>query len=236
MFFFGFLLLLSTTAAFGANVSTGALQPVDESYCEVLDKVLLNTIYSTDYCIFMIMEHLDCIHHYAGTAVVVVSLEKMFNGFVAEAQKKFYCDKTFTMFDTWHTFKHFMVGRNMTKKFEPYTRIGFYARFNSSDHGVIFDEEHLRQIYFGALHVYYGRVLSDDLFELEDVLTGELVRYSNISHLERTYKSIRNYMMHPLFDVTGGRANEVNVSLYHCDPFVIRVTGKDSKIRYDLNS
>lgn len=212
------------------NGSMGALRPVDNQYCEAVDKVLKNTIYSTDYCIFMLMEHIDCPFRYDGTTVVIVSLDKLFSGFVAETQKKFYCDKTFTMFDTWHTFKHFMVGRNMTKKFEPYTRLGFYARFNSSDHGQIFDAAHLRQIYFGALHVYYGRVLTEDVFELEDVLTHELVQYTNISHLEKTYKSIRNYLMHPLFDTKLAR-NEVNVSLFHCDPFVIRLGKKGDTMR-----
>lgn len=223
------LLLSIVTRSGAANVSIGALQPIDTSHCEVLDKVLDNTIYSTDFCIFMLMEHYDCTFHYKGTTVVVVSLEKLFSGFIAQTQKRFYCDKIFTMFDTWKTFKYFMVGRNMTKMFEPYTRLGFYARFNSTDHGQIFDEEHIRQIYFGALHVYYGRVLSDDLFELEDVLSKEIVRYTNISHLEKTYKSIRNYMMHPLFD-THLQRNEVNVSLFHCDPFVIRLGGVRSKI------
>lgn len=216
------------------NTSLGALRPIDQNHCEVLDKVLASTVYSTDYCIFMIMEQIDCVYRYMGdghwTTVVVVSLDKMFSGFVAEAQKKFYCDKTFSMFDTWDTFRHFMVGRNFTKKFEPYTRLGFYARFNSSDHGKIFDEVHLRQVYLGALHVYYGRVLSEDLFELEDVLTGELVRYSNISHLETTYKTIRNYMLHPLFDTKINR-NQVTVSLYHCDPFVIHIEGRNSTVR-----
>lgn len=200
---------------------TGALKPIDKDFCRAMDRILDNIVYSTDYCIFMIMEHIDCTYYYENTTVVVVSMEKMFDGFVAEVQKKFYCDKTFTVLDNWNTFKYFMRGRNLTKKFEPYTRIGFYARFNSSDHGKIFDDDHLDQIYFGGLQVYYGRVLTEELFELENALSGELVRYTNISHLERTYKSIRNLLLHPMFDCSL-RPCEVKVSLYHCDPFVRR--------------
>lgn len=225
-----FSLLIITVSADSPNQG---LRPINDSYCEVLDKVLSSTIYSTDHCIFMIMDQLDCTHHYLKghwTTIVSVSLDKMFSGFIAEVQQKFYCDKAFAMFDTWKVFKYFMVGRNMTKKFAPYTRLGFYALFNSSNHGEIFEETHLQQIYFGALHVYYGRVLNDDLYELEDVLTGELVQYANISFVEKTYKSIRNYMMHPLFDTTLKR-NEISVSLYHCDPFVIQLEGPNKTHR-----
>lgn len=215
-----------------SNVSSGALVPLTSSHCDVMAKLLKSIIYPTDYCVFLVLDYIDCpLHIHEGHVMVTLSLEKLFSGFVSRAQDKFYCDKAITLLHSWGTFRPFMVGRGMAKIFDPYTRMAFFSETNSTEHGVIFDEAHLRQIYLGALHVYYGRIITATEFELEDVLTRDVISFETMSQLQSVVKITRNLLLHSLFNVSSGRANEVNVSLYHCDPFVLKLDDKKNMDR-----
>lgn len=216
------LFLAAPFATCENNVSTGAIPIPDDSYCPLMEKWMRSVIYPSDWCIFLVLEHMDCPLYVTDNTMVTVSLEKMFDGFVAKAQDKFYCDKSLALFENWKTFRDYISNRNLTKKFNPYNRLAVFSRINSTQDGNIFTEAHLRQIYLGALHVYYGRLITENAFELQDVLTNDRIQFSGRTGLETVIRSIRNFLIHPLFD-TKASQNEVNVSLYHCDPFVIRL-------------
>lgn len=206
-----------------ANVSTtGAIPIIDDSYCAMMDRVLKSVIYPSDWCVFLLLEHLDCPLHTEENTMVTLSLKTLFNGFVEKAQDKFYCDKTLAVFETWKTFGDFIVGQKILKKFKPYNRLVLFSHKNSTDHGQLFRDYHLREIYLQAIHVYYTRIIGENSYELMDVLTNELIPFTSNNNLEKKIRSIRNFLIHPLFD-TKTFKNEVNVSLYHCDPFVIRL-------------
>lgn len=217
-------ILIPFIAIVGAPNSPG-LKPLDDSHCLLMNKVMMNIIHSTDTCIFMVLEHIDCPLHIVGPTMVTTSLEKLFSGFVFQTQNKFYCDKTFAMFTDWTLFRHFMVRRDLTKRFQPFTRLGFFARFDTGHANIFEKATHVRQIYLGALHVYYGKIINDDYFQLEDVMTDKVIGFANISYLEKVVKQGRDLLMHPLFDPKVQK-NEVNVSLFHCDPHVIKLNNK----------
>lgn len=233
----GVLLLISTVSLLSCetplqkvSTTTGALRPLNDSHCVVMDKVMKRTIFPSDFCITLLLDYIDCPLHVTDNAMVTMTLAKLFNGHLAKVQSKFFCDKALILFEDWKLMKHFMVGRDMTKKYHPYTRLVFMSRSNSPEHGIIFDEAHQRQILLGTLHVYYGRIVTEDSYELVDVLSKEVIPFHSSSSLEARIRSIRNFLIHPLFD-TKSKKNEVIVSLYHCDPFVIQLNDKKTKER-----
>lgn len=223
--YFVFLCFLLHSRVSCYNATTGAIPLINNSHCALMETVMKTVIYPSDWCVFILLEHLDCPLHLEKNTMVTVSLESMFNGFVSEAQDKFYCDKSLALLDDWKVFRDFIGNRNLTKKFNPYNRLAIFSRHNSTDHGQLFNEEHMKQIYLGALHIYYGRIITDTSYELQDVLTDAKIEFSSQNNLETAIRSIRNLLIHPLFDTNSGH-NQVNVSLYHCDPFVIRLDDK----------
>lgn len=223
------LLWLSLTLPTGTLLSRAstALVPLNTSHCPLLQNVLNTVIYPADSCVFLVLDYVDCPLHLQENTAVVVGLEQLFSGFVSQTQRRFYCDKTFAMFNTWNTLRQFMAGRrSLAKQFEPYTRLGFFSQSEQNAHNHIFRGEHLNQIYFGALHVYFGRFTTANDFELEDVLTKKVIEFRNNTQLESAIRTTRNLLLHPLFDVSGEMRHEVNVSLYHCDPFVVQLNGE----------
>lgn len=202
--------------------ATGALLPQNDTHCQRMENVIKSAIYPSDWCAFLVLEYIDCPLRLVNNTMVTLSLEQLFKGFVTKAQGKFSCDKVLILLDTWKTLRTHMVGRKITKIFDPYTRLAFFSEIDSINHGLIFDESHLREIFLGALHVYYGHIISDEDLELQDVLTHKVIKFENQNQLEKVIREGRNLLLHPLFDVNANRVHDVNVSLYNCDPFVIQ--------------
>lgn len=209
----------------------GSLVPLEETHCPRMKNLIESVIYPSDWCVLIDLEFIDCPLYLTNNTMVTLSLDTVFDGFAATTQNQFYCDKVLILLDSWKTLRHKMMGGKFTKRFDPYTRIAFFAETDSNNYQGVFDEEHLRQINQGALYVYYGRILDDDEFELEDVLTGKVIKVVK-TQLEKVMKESRNLLLHPLFNSTARVLHTIKVSLYHCDPFVIRLDEKGTTQRY----
>ena len=76
----------------------------------------------------------------------------------------------------------------------------------------------------------FGRMANETHYQLEDVLTRNIMTYDNVTQLDEYVKRRRNYILHPLFTKTD---KVFNVSLFHCPPHVVKLDQRMTMDSYD---
>lgn len=215
-----FLVILNLSLASQLN-STARLQPVS-SDCENVQRVFRNMIYSTDQCIFISMEHIDCPLSFPTQATFTISLEQIFSGLVHEHQHTHHCEIVIVFLKDFALFRQFINNKSLNNIFQPFTRIGIFALELRTFEGVLDSIEIQREILSNALSISLGRVYNSTHNQFYDAFTKETIIFSQVQELKE-YVEVRNhYLAHPLFK-SNSTSIEFKISLFECPPHVIRL-------------
>lgn len=213
---------------FGSTYNTShirGLHPLS-SECEIVQRAFDHMIFSPDQCAFISMEHIDCPLTSSVHPIVTVTLEAMFNGFVSKYQKEQYCEIVGVFVKDFTLFRQFIRNKSFKNVFLPYTRVGIISTHFDSFEGIVDSEIHQQEILLGALNVVLGRIVHHSQYQMKDVLTNEIITYSNLHELASYVNNRKkNHLLYPLFgkNVT---QREFRISLFHCPPYVIKMDDK----------
>lgn len=202
--------------------------------CELLERAFQAFIYSTDRCVFVSMDHIDCPLTANNQTIISVTLSEVFSGLVFKYQKRFLCEVVFVLFEDFQKFRYFFNHLRLKNVFLPFTRIGiFSSRYNENFTAVLDEETIYNEIVMNALYFKFGRILNSTHFATEDVMTKDLVKYSESRQLEEYAVRRKQYLLHPLFDKGPEKGNDFKISLFHCPPHVIKLDDKRTLDSYE---
>lgn len=226
-----FLLVWDWNNSSIANSRKG-LTPVKKD-CELLEQAFQAFLYSTDRCVFVSMDHIDCPLTAKNQTIFTMTLGEVFNGLVFKYQKRFLCEVVFVLFEDFQKFRYFFHIQRLKSVFLPFTRIGVFSSKYENFTGVLPEETIYNEIVMNALYFKFGRILNSTHFQTEDVMTKNLVTYSDSRQLEQYALGRKQYQLHPLFDKGPAKGNDFKVSLFHCPPHVIKLDDKRTLDSYE---
>lgn len=214
-----FLVLVPWSNVLSETVSVGEIKVLEDN-CQVMERAFANTVHSDDRCLFVIMDQVECPLVAPNVTLFTVSLDQMFSGLIHQHQKIVFCDKVVAFFKDFNTFRYFIRNKDLKTVFQPYTRIIVFTLTNEGFNGILDKETHQKAILNNGLFMNFARILNATHYQIEDVLTKEILTYSENKELALYVKARKNYQDHPLFLM---KDKVFNVSLFHCPPHVIKL-------------
>lgn len=203
------------------NIQLGGGQLLaPQSDCEMVQKAYQNFVHSSDRCIFVSMDQIDCPLIVTNITTFAFSLNQMFTGMILDHQKLVYCDKVLLFIRDLLTFRNSIQKANLEGAFSPFTSILIYTTTNERFKGILEKKLYIKSVIYNGLFMSFARILNDTHYEIEDVLTNEAIIYSHSTELDAYIKARQSYHLHPLFHL---KDKEFNVSLFHCPPHVIKL-------------
>lgn len=193
-----------------------------QSDCEMVQKAYQNFVHSSDRCLFVSMDQIDCPLSAAVTNITIFafSLDQLFTGMILNHQKLVHCDKVLLFIPDLLTFRYHIQNENLEGAFSPFTSILIYTTANEKFKGIVEKKRYIKSVISNGLFMSFARILNDTHYEMEDVLTNEAISYSHSTELDDYVKARQSYHLHPLFHL---KDKEFNVSLFHCPPHVIKL-------------
>lgn len=195
--------------------------------CKEIETALQDIVLPAEKCIFISTELIGCDFSLGLIQTVDTTMDEVFNKkFVLNYQRKQACNKVVVVVNNWQNLKNHISNYSFDKNFHPLTRIGFLIR-NAKNLPNILSEVQIREIYLNALIVVWIKRAGNRSVEIENVITKKQITFDGVYDLQEKTKSLSIMKLNPLFD-NNFKQNEINISLFNCPPFVIKLNNENN--------
>ncbi|XP_059610788.1 glutamate receptor ionotropic, delta-2-like [Phlebotomus argentipes] len=186
----------------------------ESTECRLCESLLTDS----DHCTFLLDESTEnppwnCPLVFPCGKIIAINYTFLMNYRAIRLQRVIKCYKFIIATQNFSRYTDFFWGH---EKFAPYSKIILLE--SGTEEPFNFTAAQIKYIYLNALHVL--QVYQSPLqISLRNILTGiEVV--GNRENIPNIYKVLKRHHLHPLIDNEFSQ-NEINISLFHCPPFVV---------------